>query len=482
MKNSEVIKITNSDIKVGDVTIECRSDDKLLKSLLNLEKGKIVIDKESKKDGLIGEYLSDFIYLPDAILHHDRIVLPRTKEYYVKKIGEEMLDSDVIKKLEKNNILYFPSKEAYDFEEVERCHRELTNFINNDHRVHLLALLAAPFSERASSWLKTQGVIDEKDSYEKYYRGGADHTVELINSVNAEKLFAAIPGNIADDPILSNRDTESSPGYCVFLTSHISVIEAGYYSQDFMFFDDIVREKERQGHDLITKELQRWLDKSTKSALSKVLKKLSETKESIERNLIEREWITEKQTYKIPFTFGLLINEMNRKSDPTDLIDVVIKKRKEKGNKAFRTLLRETDNEMRSVDPNRLKLNEMEENLKQVTEEIQKDSASKIFNAKTVNYLSNLGNFFYKIAIQRDLLGSIDVIKNSFELYRNKNFPYRAYMQKLGTADIGVLDKLEADRVFGKQGEDFASILRYYSAVGKKADEILKMKKNRVYL
>jgi hypothetical protein len=44
-----VIKITNNDIKVGDVTIEYRNDAKLLKSLLNLEKGKIVPDEESKK-------------------------------------------------------------------------------------------------------------------------------------------------------------------------------------------------------------------------------------------------------------------------------------------------------------------------------------------------------------------------------------------------------------------------------------------------
>ena len=129
-----MIKITNSDIKVGDVTIECKNDVKFLKSLLNLEKGKIVIDKESKKEGLIGEFLSDFIYLPDAILHHDRIVLPRTKEYYVKTIGEEILNLDIIKRLEKDTILYFPSKEAYDFEEVKRCHGELTNLINNDHR------------------------------------------------------------------------------------------------------------------------------------------------------------------------------------------------------------------------------------------------------------------------------------------------------------------------------------------------------------
>jgi hypothetical protein len=205
---------------------------------LNIEKGKIVPDKESKKKGLISDFLSDFIYLPDALLHHDRIVLPRTKEFYVKKIGEEILDSDVIKKLEKNNILYFPSEKAYDFEEVERWHGELTNLINNDRRVYLLALLAAPSSKRASIWLKKHGFIDEKVSFKKYWAGGADAIVEWINSVDINRLYAAIPDNIADDPILSERGVESSPGYCVFLTSDMSVMEAGYYSQDFMFFDE----------------------------------------------------------------------------------------------------------------------------------------------------------------------------------------------------------------------------------------------------
>ena len=50
-------------------------------------------------------------------------------------------------------------------------------------------------------------------------------------------------------------------------------------------------------------------------------------------------------------------------------------------------------------------------------------------------------------------------------------------MQKLGTADIEILDKLEFDRVFGEQGKEFANILRYYGVVGKKADIIFKMKR-----
>ena len=449
-----------------------------------MEIAKIVPDKESKKKGLISEFLSDFIYLPDALLHHDRIVLPRTKEFYVKKIGEEILDSDVIKKLEKNNILYFPSEKAYDFEEVKRWHGELTNLINNDCRVYLLALLAAPSSKRASIWLKKHGFIDEKVSFKKYWAGGADAIVEWINSVDINRLYAAIPDNIADDPILSERGVESSPGYCVFLTSDMSVMEAGYYSQDFMFFDEIVKEKYRQVSDLLAKELQRRFDKPTKSALQIVLEKLSEPKESIEKDLIEKQRITDKQTYKIPFSFELLINEMNRKSDPIDLIDVAIKKRKERGNKAFRMWLREYDTEMRKDNPKGYKLTKMEHELDQVAEDLQKDSSCKILNEKTVHSLSNLTTKIAEIAIRLKLgdISSVNeisgVIINSLELlYLNIHFSHRAYMQKLGTVDSTVLDKLEVDRVFGEQGKEFASILRYYSVVGKKADIILNMKR-----
>ena len=77
-----MIKINDNDIKAGDITIEHSSDVKLVKSLLNLEEGKIVPDKQSKAEGLIGEFLSDFIYLPDTLLYHDRLILPRPKEYY----------------------------------------------------------------------------------------------------------------------------------------------------------------------------------------------------------------------------------------------------------------------------------------------------------------------------------------------------------------------------------------------------------------
>lgn len=479
-----MVEITDKNINVGDVTIEYRNDVKLLKSLLNLEGCKIVPDKKSKKSGLIGEFLSDFIYLPDAFLHHDRLVLPRTKEFYAKKLGDEMLDSDVIKKLGRNNILYFPPEKAYDFEEVERWHGELTNLINSDHRVYLLALLAAPSSKRASKWLKKHGFIDEKVSFKKYWAGGADAIVGWINNVDINRLYAAIPSNIADDLILSEGEVESSSGYSVFLTSDMSVMEAGYYSQDFMFFDDIVKEKYRQGSDLIAKNLQRRLDRPTKSALQKVLEKLSETKESIERNLIEEELMTEKQTYKIPFSLGVLINEMNRKSEPIDLIDVAIKERKERGNKAFRKWLREYDTEMRKDNPDRYKRERIKEDLDQVAEDLQKDSACRILNEKTVHSWSNLVTKIAEVAI-RFKSGDIssvteipDVVINSLELlYPNIRFPHRTYMQKLGKADRKVLDTLEVDRVFGEQGKEFASILRYYSVVGKKADIIFKMKR-----
>lgn len=261
-------------------------------------------------------------------------------------------------------------------------------------------------------------------------------------------------------------------------------MEAGYYSQDFMFFDDIAREKYRQGSNLIPNELQRRLDKSTQIALQIVLEKLPEHKKSKEKDLIEKGRITDRQTYKIPFSLELLINEMNRKSDPIDLIDVAIKKRKERGNKAFRTWLRDYDNEMRKKWPNTLKLAKMEDELDQVVGDLKKDSASKISTEKTAHSLSNLGVKITDITV-RVKLGDISAIKeipnvviNSLELLNSYiYFPHRAYIQKLGTVDITAFDKLEVDRVFGEQGKEFVSILRYYSVVGKKADEILKMKR-----
>lgn len=479
-----MVKITDNDIKVGDATIEYRNDAKLLKSLLNLEKGKIVPDKESKKKGLIGEFLSDFIYLPDVLLHHDRLVLPRPKNYYVRRIGEEILYSDVIKNLESKNILYFPSEKAYDFAEAKKWHKELTNLINKEPRVYLLALLAAPSSERAYRWLKKHGFIDKNISFEKYWTGGADAVVQWINSVDINMLYAAIPDNIADDPILSERGVESSPGYAVFLTSYMPVMEAGYYSHDFMFFDDIVKEKYRQEWSTLSKKLQKRFGKPAKSALQIVLEKLSETKESIERSLIEKEYMTEMQAYKIPFSLGLLINEMDKKSDPIDLIDAAIKKRRERGNKKFRKWLREYDNEMKKINPNRYKLKKMEEDLNQLAEELQKDSSCKILSKKTVHSLSNLATKIIEMVI-RLKSGDISLVKeipnvtiDSLEfLYSNICFPHKAYMQNLGRADIEVLDKLELNRVFGGQGKEFTSILRYYSVVGKKADRILKMKR-----
>ena len=227
---------------------------------------------------------------------------------------------------------------------------------------------------------------------------------------------------------------------------------------------------------MTAKELQRRLDKSTEIALQIVLEKLSKTKESLEKDLIEKGRITDRQTYKIPFSFGLLINEMNGKSDPIELIDVAIKKRKERGNKAFRTWLREYDNEMRKSWPDTDKIAKMEDELDQVADDLKKDSSCKISNEKTVHSLSNLGANIYKV-LAGNIFSVKDVIDNLFELYSNRNFPHRAYMQKLGRVDRTVLDNLEVDRIFGEQGKEFASILRYYSVVDKKADEILKMKR-----
>lgn len=72
-------------------------------------------------------------------------------------------------------------------------------------RVYLLALLAAPSSKRASRWLKMQGFLDEQVSFKKYWAGGADAIVEWTNSVDIDRIYAAIPDNIADDSVVSHK-------------------------------------------------------------------------------------------------------------------------------------------------------------------------------------------------------------------------------------------------------------------------------------
>lgn len=461
-----MIKITDTDIKAGDITIEHSSDVKLLKSLLNLEESKIVPDKQSKVEGLIGESLSDFIYLPDVLLYHDRLTLPRPKEYYVKEIGEKLLDSDVINKLQKGNIIYFPPEEAYNFKAVEELHRKLLHEISKDPRPNLIALIESPYNERPSRWLKKYGFIDKDLSLKPYYAGGADDIVRWLNIIDLDQIYASIPANATDDPILAERDLIGSPGYSVFLTSNIPVMEAGYFTQDFTFFDTFVKEQ--------------WKDKPTKTTLSVVLNKLSQIRKEKYKELIEKGIITQSQVYEIPFTLALLIEEMSKKSQPSDLIDIIFKKRNEGGIKKFRKWLKESDIERWKdyTHMNYEKTMEIHADIELAAENLRKEFSSV---SPTKKILQHSPHFIVKI-IGIVISGGValiekipDIIDSVEFLYPKIHSSHIAYMQKLGKAGIKVSKQLED--VFGGQGREFSSILRYYSVIDEKTDKILKMKR-----
>lgn len=457
-----MIKITDNDIKAGDVTIEHRSDVKLLKSLLNLEESKIAPDKQSKVEGLIGEFLSDFIYLPDVLLYHDRLTLPRPKEYYVKEIGEKLLDSDVINKLQKNNIIYFPPEEAYNFKAVEELHRKLIHEISKDPRPNLIALIESPYNERPSRWLKKHGFIDKNISLKPYYAGGADDIVRWLNIIDLDQMYASIPANATNDPILAERDLIGSPGYSVFLTSNIPVMEAGYFTQDFTFFDTFVKEQ--------------WKDKPTKTTLSVVLKKLSKIRREEYKELIEKGIITQSQVYEIPFTLALLIEEMSKKSQPSDLIDIIIKKRNEGYIKKFREWLKKSDIERLKdyAHMNYEKTMEIHADIEMAAENLRKEFSSVNPTKKILQHSPHFIAKIIEIVISQGAALIPYIIDSVENLYPKIHSSHIAYMQKLGKAGIKVSKQLED--VFGGQGREFSSILRYYSVIDEKTDKILKMK------
>lgn len=465
------LKITDKNAKIGDITIDHTVDVKLLKSLLNLEKDKIVLGKEREGEGLIDEFLSDFIYLPDVLLYHDQLVLPRPKEYYVKEIGEKLLDSDAINKLQKNKIIYFPPEEVYDFKAAEELHRKLIHDISKDPRPNLIAFIESPYNERPSRWLKEHGFLDKNTTLKPYYAGGADEIVRWLNTIDLDQIYASIPANATDDPIIAERDLIGSPGYSVFLTSNIPVMEAGYFIQDFIFFDAFVKEK--------------WKLETTKTTttLSLVLNELSKIRGEEYKELIENGIITQSQVYEIPFTFGLLINEMPKKSQPSDLIDIIIKKRNEKGIKKFRRWLKESDIE-RGKDYAHIdygKIMKIHADIELVAENLRSEFSSMSLTKKILQHSPHFITKIIGIVISGGaaLIEKIpDIIDSVDFLYPKMRSSHIAYMQKLGKAGIKVSKQLED--IFGEQGREFSSILRYYSAVDEKTDRILKMKKTKL--
>jgi hypothetical protein len=394
------------------------------------------------------------------------LILPRPKEFYVKKIGERLLDSEAINKLQKDNIIYFPPEEVYDFKAVEELHGKLIHEISKDPRPNLIAFIESPYNERPSEWLKRRGFIDKNAYLKPYYAGGADEIVQWLNTIDLDRMYASIPANAKDDPILVNRDLIGSPGYSVFLKSDIPVMEAGYFIQDFNFFDTFIKEK--------------W--KSAKTTWSLVLNELSKIRREKEKEWIEKGIITQSQIYEIPFTLALLIEEMPKKSQPSDLIDIIVKKRNERIVRKLRKWLKESDSERGKdyavINPE--KIEEINTAIEQGAEVFRKEFSKVILTKKILRYSPSLSAKIIEILIHitsggATLIGKIPDIINSIEIFTSKKHPsHVAYMQKLGKAWIKVKP---LEDVFGEQGREFSSILRYYSVVEEKTDRILRMER-----
>ena len=288
--------------------------------------------------------------------------------------------------------------------------------------------------------------------------------MQWLNTIDLDQMYASIPLNATDDPIIAERDLIGSPGYSVFLTSNIPVMESGYFTQDFAFFDTFVKEQ--------------W--KPTKTTLSVVLNKLSKIRREEYKELLEKGIITQSQVYEIPFPLALLIEKMSKKSHPSDLIDIIINKRNESGIKKFREWLKESDIE-RWKNPAHMdygKTLEINADIELASENLRKEFSGVSPIKKIVQRLPRFIATIIGIIISSGatLIEKIPDIIKSFDFLYTKIHPLHiAYMQKLGKAGIKVPKQLED--VFGEQGSGFSSILRYYNIIEEKTDKILKMKK-----
>lgn len=452
-----------NDVKDEGVTINHRNDIKLLKSLINLESGQIVPEHQTCTQGeTIGEFLADFIHLPDALLYYDRLILPRPKDYYIEKIGDSFVDSNLINGKLKD-ILYFPTKEIYKIDRVENLHNRLMQTIKTDPRPYLIALLESPDTDKAGRWLKCHGHLDKMTSLTPYYAGGAREIVQWLKTVDISEMYSSIPDDISEDPILSKTNIDGSVGYSVYLASNIPVLEAGYYTHDFDFFDIYLKERMN----------------TAKNTLQIVLKTLSDVRRDKHKELVEKGIISTNQIYEIPFTLGLLIEGMTTRSDPVEIVDTIVNKRNERSIRKFREWLKNGNQERwrEGVDINYKNVFKIQAEIDQASANLRAEFSNVSISQKIVRHLPHgialaseaiLTGILPLPSCIRDL-GSIGdtIISNVFS-------PHVAHMQKLGRAGIKISKPLK--HIFGKQGEELGNILRYYSEIDQKVDLIHQMK------
>ena len=431
--------LTSKESGLGNIVIKLEDSWSFLAMLVNLSNGRAL--EETWKPNLVSPFgikcisLSEFLYIFDALLFHERIVLPLVKpmERY-QDHADKLFESDVVRECRKKFILIPP--EILDFQSYYRLRNKLVETALSDRRVYLIAKLG----EYCASYRDyTKNIWKFKPKYQ------LRHT----------KTPWKIPSMLGKGGPL----TYDAEACALSLLTYIPVFKTTSFLPTIRLLND-----------------------SIVYAWDYVKDRLESLRKEITRDLIKDRLVQNQEVFDIPFTLSLVLREIPDSSSPSQLFDAALRLRKDKSVSKFREWLTkfhgaQKEGNLGEIAKVRSEVMAVAESLRRefglqnIEQKIRvgfSDVAKDVFD-DTLNILT----FKPPKNIVKRFLDSIEI------WIKKRKIQHLFFMQQLGRTGINVHNiESELERCFGKSQDvvDLTNYIRNYSLGCDKTEEILNLK------
>jgi hypothetical protein len=430
-------------LKAGSVIVSppLITPNDLLFTLVNLASGEIFPPQESIKERGYRCFLPEFVFLPDILLHHERIMLPEASQ-----IHPFLIEHPIIKDLIQKEILY-PlegriSDRIWCIDTVDDYLLTLPEFSGIDKRTALYNIIMNP--DRYKNWLQKKRItpsgplqlrnLDVKQIYDAFLR----------DPINTGGL-----SNVLD--------------VAMALSSEMSVIGTANGLPSSHFLNTLIQQYEGN----ILSELK----EHHKSAYHWVLEELEGVRKSIHDELLKGGIISKNISYKIPFGLAVILRDVTH---PTDLFDVMLEKRDDRSIRKFRTWLGRYDEVLKAG--NLGQITHAASEIKFAAQQLRKEFETFNTNKLVTGYSDLISDAIDISLTAQPPKKLIDRVLGLLDGKISKwRYPHLYYMEELGRAGIDISVKKDLNRIFGDQGSKFADFLYSLGLSVEKVKEIEKL-------
>lgn len=403
---------TIEETRPGDVVIKLEDSWSFLRMLRLLSEGEALKDWWSPDfvypDKIVQTGLSVYLYIFDALLFHERVILPLVKplEKY-RNFADELLASDVVLELLKMGFIQTPP-ELFDLQSYYHLRNKLVETALLDRRIFLIAKL------------------------NKYCLSLQDSSKDILNfKPMYEFRDTTTPWKIPDIMGKAVPLTYDAEACALSLLTDIPVFKTTSNLPTISCLNDSI--------------LYAW--NYVKERLDSVRKELTE-------DLIKDRLVQNQEIFNVPFTLSLVLREIPDSSSPTELFDVALRMRRDKSVRKFREWLArfhriQTEGHLGQIAKTRAEVLAVAESLRQefglqnIEQKVQvgfSDVAKDVFDD-----ILNVLTFKPPKSVVKRFFDSLEI------WLRKRNIQHLFFLQQLGRTGINVRNiESELERCFGK--------------------------------